>query len=157
MSSRPWGMGMHRCRMPNATRLYSSPPITVNDLAFLAMRLAWVRSGGRSPRSIHARYLARQSSARGTGSVSMASASFAPYPSSSESTKASFGGSSSMGSAPAGLEGAPKGSSWCERAGVRSTVGLAMSHAKMFRRAVIRPDAIFASSPTSLLYCEGCD
>jgi hypothetical protein len=41
----------------------------------------------------------------------MASASSAPYPSSRESTNPSFEGSSSMGSAPAGPEGAPEGSS----------------------------------------------
>jgi hypothetical protein len=39
-SSHPWGMGMHRCRTPNATRLYSSLSMRVNDLAILAMRLA---------------------------------------------------------------------------------------------------------------------
>jgi hypothetical protein len=89
------GMGMHRCRTRDT-----------------AMRLASDRSEGSSPRSIHARYLARQSSARGGGgSVSMASASFAPYPSSRESTNASFEGSSSMGFAPSGFEGAPEGSS----------------------------------------------
>jgi hypothetical protein len=36
MSSWPWGMGMHRFRTPDAAS------ITVNDLAFLAMRLASV-------------------------------------------------------------------------------------------------------------------
>jgi hypothetical protein len=46
----------------------------------------------------------------GAGSVSMASATAAPYPSSKESTYASFEGSSSMGSVPVGLEGAPEGS-----------------------------------------------
>jgi hypothetical protein len=40
--------------------------------------------------------------------VSMGSASSASYPSSKESTNASFEGSSSMGSAPAGFEGAPR-------------------------------------------------
>jgi hypothetical protein len=35
-------MGMHRCRMLDAARLYSSPSITLNDLAFLVMRLASV-------------------------------------------------------------------------------------------------------------------
>jgi hypothetical protein len=65
MSSRPWGMGMHRCRTPDAARLYSSPSITVKDLAFLAMCLASVRSEGSSPRSIQARYLACQSSVQG--------------------------------------------------------------------------------------------
>jgi hypothetical protein len=67
---------MHCCRMPDAARLYSSPSTAVNDLAILAMRLASDRSGESSPRSIQARYLARQSYARGGGSVSMASASF---------------------------------------------------------------------------------
>jgi hypothetical protein len=67
ISSRSWGMGMHRCRTPDAARLYNSLSITVNDLDFLAMRLAWVRSEGSSPRSIQARYLARQSSVRGGG------------------------------------------------------------------------------------------
>jgi hypothetical protein len=44
--------------------------------------------------------------------VSMGSVSSAPYPLSKESTNASFEGSSSIGSTPAGLEGAPEGSSW---------------------------------------------
>jgi hypothetical protein len=52
--------------------------IAANDLSFLAMRLASNRSEGSSPRSIQERYLARQSSAWGTGSVSMASASSVP-------------------------------------------------------------------------------
>jgi hypothetical protein len=43
--------------------------------------------------------------------VCMASASSALYPLSKESTNASFEGSSSIGSAPARFEGAPKGSS----------------------------------------------
>jgi hypothetical protein len=46
--------------------------------------------------------------------VSMASASSVPYPSSKESTNASFEGSSSTCSAPAGFEGAPEGSPWFE-------------------------------------------
>jgi hypothetical protein len=66
---------------------------------------------GSSPRSIQAMYLSRQSFVPGTDSVSMASASSAPYPSSRESTYASFEGSLSIGSAPVGLEGAPEGSS----------------------------------------------
>jgi hypothetical protein len=49
MSSRPWGMGMHHCRTPDAARLYSSLSMTVNYLAILAMRLASDRSGGSSP------------------------------------------------------------------------------------------------------------
>jgi hypothetical protein len=65
MTSRLWGMGMHRCRTPDVVRLYSSPSITVNDLSFLAMRLASVRSEESSPQSIQARYLARQSSTSG--------------------------------------------------------------------------------------------
>jgi hypothetical protein len=60
------GVGMLRCRTPDAVRLHSSPSITVKDLAFLAMRLASDRSEGSSPGSIQARYLARQSSARGS-------------------------------------------------------------------------------------------
>jgi hypothetical protein len=43
------GMEMHRCRTPDAARLYSSLSTTVNDLAILAMRLALDRSGGSSP------------------------------------------------------------------------------------------------------------
>jgi hypothetical protein len=82
----------------------------VNDLAILAMRLASDRSEGSSPRSIQAMYLSRQSSTQGVGSVSMGSASSVPYPSSKESTNASFEGSSSMGSVPAGFEGASEGS-----------------------------------------------
>jgi hypothetical protein len=39
-SSRPWGMGMHRYRTPDAARLYSLLSTRVNDLAILAMRLA---------------------------------------------------------------------------------------------------------------------
>jgi hypothetical protein len=100
------GMAMHRCRTPDAACLYSSPSTTVNDLAFLAMRLASVRSGGSSPRLIQVRYLLHQSSTWGAASVSMASASSTPYPSSRESTNASFAVSSSMGSAPVGFEGA---------------------------------------------------
>jgi hypothetical protein len=37
-----------------------------------------------------------------------------PYPSRRESTYASLEGSSSMGSAPAGFEGAPEGTAWLE-------------------------------------------
>jgi hypothetical protein len=48
----PWGMGMHRCKMPDAARLYSSPSMRANDLAILAMRLASDRSEGSSPQSI---------------------------------------------------------------------------------------------------------
>jgi hypothetical protein len=43
------GMEMHCCKTLDAARLYSSPSITVNDLAFLAMRLASDRSEGSSP------------------------------------------------------------------------------------------------------------
>jgi hypothetical protein len=60
-----------------------------------------------------------------------------------------------MGSAPAGFEGASECSSRLEGAWLRSTDGLATSHAKTFRRTVIHPDAIFASSSTSLLYLRG--
>jgi hypothetical protein len=45
----PLGMGTHRCRMPEAARLYSSLSTRVNDLAILAMRLASDRSEGSSP------------------------------------------------------------------------------------------------------------
>jgi hypothetical protein len=69
---RSWGIGMHCCRTPDAARLFSSPSTMVTDLAILAMRLASDRSGGSSPRSIQARYLSLQSSARGTGFASMA-------------------------------------------------------------------------------------
>jgi hypothetical protein len=68
---------MHRYRMPDAVRLYSSPSTMVNDLAILAMRLSSDRSGGSSPRSIQASYLAHQSSVWGAGSVSMSLASSA--------------------------------------------------------------------------------
>jgi hypothetical protein len=68
----------------------------------------------------------------GIDSVSMSSASSAPYPSSRESTNASFEGSSSIGSAPVGSEGAPEGSSWFEGVGSRLTDGLETSRAKMF-------------------------
>jgi hypothetical protein len=135
--------------------LYSSSSIMVNDLAFLVMRLAWVRSEGSSPRLIQARYLARQSSARGDDSVSMTSASSVSYPSSRESTNASFEGSSSMGSAPARLEGAPEGSSWFEGAELSSTEGIMTSRAKTFKGTVIRPHAIFAISSASSLYLRG--
>jgi hypothetical protein len=76
----------------------------------------------------------------------MASTSSMPYPSSRESTNTSFEGSSSMGSAPTGFEGAPEGSSWFEGADPRSTDGFATSRVKTFGGTVIRPDAIFASS-----------
>jgi hypothetical protein len=45
-SSRHWGMGTHRWRMPEAARLYSSPLTRVKDLAILAMRLASDWFGG---------------------------------------------------------------------------------------------------------------
>jgi hypothetical protein len=148
-------MGIHRCRTPDAARLYSSPSMRANDLAILVMRLASDRSGGSSHRSIQAMYLSRQSSARGTGYVSMASASSAPYPSSRESTNASFEGSSSIGFAPLGSEGAPEGSSRLEGVGSRLTDGLATSHAKTFGGTVVHPDAILASSSASSLYQRG--
>jgi hypothetical protein len=91
--------------------LYSSPSTRVNDLAILAMRLVSDRSEGSSPRSIQAIYLSRQSPVLGTGSAYMALASSVPYPLSRASTYATFKGSSSIGSAPVGLEEAPKGSS----------------------------------------------
>jgi hypothetical protein len=34
------GVGMHRCKMPDAASLYNSSSIVVNDLAILAMLLA---------------------------------------------------------------------------------------------------------------------
>jgi hypothetical protein len=98
-------MGTHRCKTPEAAHLYNSPSTRVNDLVILAMRLASDQSEDPSnvlvSRVLHA----------GAGSVSMASASSAPHPSSKESTNASFDGFSSMGSVPVGFEGAPKGSS----------------------------------------------
>jgi hypothetical protein len=136
-------------------RLYSSPLTRANDLSILAMRLASDRSGGISPRSIQAIYLSRQSSAQGTGSVLMASASSAPYPSSRESTNASFEGSSSIASTPVGSEGAPEGSSWLEGVSSRLTDDLATSRAKTFGGTVIRPDAILASSSASSLCLRG--
>jgi hypothetical protein len=45
-----------------------------------------------------------------------------------------------MGSAPAGFEGAPEGSSQFEGCGSRLTDGWAMSHAKTFGGTMIRPD-----------------
>jgi hypothetical protein len=90
------------------------------------------RSEGNSPRSIQAIYLSHQSTSLGAGSTSMASASSEPYPSRRESTNASFEGSSSMGSAPAGFEGAPEGSVQFEGCGSRVTNGWATSRAKTF-------------------------
>jgi hypothetical protein len=119
----PLGMGTHRCKMPEAARLYTSPSTRVKDLAILAMRLASDRSEGSSPWSIQAMYLSRQSASLGAGSTSMTSASLASYPSRRESTYASFEGSSSMGSAPAGFVGAPEGSAWFEGCGSRVTDG----------------------------------
>jgi hypothetical protein len=136
-------------------RLYSSPSMRVKDLAILAMRLASDRSEGSSPRSIQAIYLSRQSTSLGAGSTSMASASLALYPSRRESTYASFEGSSSMGSAPAGFEGAPEGSVQFGVCGSRVTDGWATSRAKTFGGTVIRPDAILASSSASSLYHRG--
>jgi hypothetical protein len=52
----------------------------------------------------------------------MTSALLAPYPSRRESTYASFEGSSSMGSAPAGFKGAPEGSARFEGNGRLSDV-----------------------------------
>jgi hypothetical protein len=109
-SSRPWGISTHCCRTPGAAHLYNSPSTRMTDLTIRAMRLASDHSEGSSPRSIQAMYLSCQSSARGAGSVSMGSASSAPYPSSKESMNSSFEGSSSIGSAPAGFEGALEGS-----------------------------------------------
>jgi hypothetical protein len=39
------GIGMHRCKMPDAAGLYSLSSTVVNDLAILAMCLASDRSG----------------------------------------------------------------------------------------------------------------
>jgi hypothetical protein len=75
----------------------------------------------------------------------MTSASLAPYPSKRVSTYASFEGSSSIGSAPAGFEGAPEGSVWLEGCGSRATDGWAISRAKTFGGTVIRPDVILAN------------
>jgi hypothetical protein len=111
----------------DAAHLYSSSSTRVKDLAILAMRLASDRFEGSSPRSIQAIYLSRQSALLGAGSTSMASALSAPYPSSRESTYASFERSSSMGSAPVELEGAPEGSPQFEGYGSRLTDGWAMS------------------------------
>jgi hypothetical protein len=47
----------------------------------------------------------------------------APYPSRRERTYASFEGSASMGSVPAGFEGAPEGSTWLVGCGSRATDG----------------------------------
>jgi hypothetical protein len=85
----------------------------------------------------------------------MASASSVPYLSSRESTYASFEGSSSIGSALVGLEGAPEGSSWLEGHDSRLMDGWATSRAKTFGGTVIRPDAILASSSASSLYRRG--
>jgi hypothetical protein len=87
--------------------------------------------------------------------VSMGSTSSTTNPSSKESTNASFEGSSSIGSALAGFEGAPEGSSWSKGADSRLTDRFATSHAKTFRGMVIRPDAILASSSASSLYRQG--
>jgi hypothetical protein len=67
--------------MPEAAHLYSSPSTRAKDLAILAMRLASDQSEGRSPRSIQAMYLSRQSARLGASSTSMTSASPVPYPS----------------------------------------------------------------------------
>jgi hypothetical protein len=128
---------------------------SLQDLAILAMRLASGRSEGSSPRSIQEIYLSRPSTSLGTGSTSMASASSAPYPSRTKSTNASFEGSSSMGSAPAGFEGAPECSVQFEGCGSRVTEGWVTSRTKMFGGAVTRPDAILASSSASSLYWRG--
>jgi hypothetical protein len=85
----------------------------------------------------------------------MASASSASYPSRRESTYASFEGSSSMGSALAGLEGAPEGSVQFEGCGSRLMDGWVTSRANTFGGTVIRPDAILVSSSASLLYRRG--
>jgi hypothetical protein len=87
--------------------------------------------------------------------VSMGSASSAPYPSSKESTNASFEGSSFVGSAHAGFEGAPEGSSWFEGVNSRLTDGFATSRAMKFVETVIHPDAILVSSSASSLYRRG--
>jgi hypothetical protein len=87
--------------------------------------------------------------------VSMGSASSAPYSSSKENTNASIEGSSFIGSAPAGFEGAPEGSSWFEGVSSRLTDGFATSRAKTFAGTVIHPDAILASSSASSLYQRG--
>jgi hypothetical protein len=71
---------MHRCRTPDAGR-GALVQLAVDEgerFGHPSMRLASDRSEGSSPRFIQARYLACQSSVRGGGSVSMASASAAP-------------------------------------------------------------------------------
>jgi hypothetical protein len=88
---------------------------------------------------MQAMYLSRQSPSLGADSMSMASASPVPYPSSRESTYVSFEGSSSMGSAPVGLEGAPEGSPQLEGHGSRFTDGWVMSRAKTSGGTVIHP------------------
>jgi hypothetical protein len=60
-----------------------------------------------------------------------------------------------MGSAPAGFEGAPEGSSWLQGGDSRSTDGFAASRAKTFGGTVIHPNAIFASLSASSLYLRG--
>jgi hypothetical protein len=102
-----------------------------------------------------AMYLSRQYASLGAGSTSMASASSVPYPLRRESTNASFEGSTSIGSVPAGLEGAPEGPMQFEGCSLRVTDGWATSQAKRFGGTVIRPDAILASSSASSLYWRG--
>jgi hypothetical protein len=60
-----------------------------------------------------------------------------------------------MGSALAGSEGAPEGSSWLEGDRLRSTDSFVTSREKTFGGTVIHPDAIFTSSSASLLHLRG--
>jgi hypothetical protein len=85
----------------------------------------------------------------------MASASSVSYPSNKESTNTSSERSSSMGSAPVGLEGAPEGSTRFKGDELRSTDGLVTSRVKTFGGTVICPDVIFTSSSASSLYLRG--
>jgi hypothetical protein len=77
MSSLPSGIGMRRCKIPEGLRLYNSSSIMWNDLAFLAMRRALVRSEGSSPQMIQAMYWLRQSRVDGASSISIISPSSA--------------------------------------------------------------------------------
>jgi hypothetical protein len=148
------GMGMHHCRTPDAVRLYSSPSIVVNDLAILAMRLSSDRSRGSSPRSIQARYLARQSSARGRFCLHGLSFVHVVTLEQGEHERL-VRGVLVHGFRARWIRGSPRG--FLLVRGWRPEVddGFATSCAKTFGGMVIRPNAIFASSYASSLYLRG--
>jgi hypothetical protein len=101
---------MHRCRTLDAAVLYSSRDYS-ERLGIPGDAPGFGPIRGEFPSINLGEILGRPILRAGPSSVSMASVSSAPCPLSREITNASFEGSSSMGSTPAGFEGAPEGPS----------------------------------------------